>query len=406
MGTRATVQTHFGLLNGKTEFLQGLSSETVPLVLSTQSDLEVGGDFSVVGDFALTEGLTIGGNITLGDSFAADETTLLSQARMSAGTPGRPSLAWKDAGTDWDFGLYSSGPDVIRVALTGTAFWEFNSSVIGSANSSGAALGQSLASTTNPSLRPNKGDVDTGIGWTSADIMNLICGGSTIMELNTTAIKPLMPLHVIDGATGAGNLSIAWEDAGGAWDFGMYSDADNTIKFYLGDGTYWAIDKWHFGSAASGGAAVRQTLASNTEPSLLVNKGRTDLGVGTAADHQLSLIARNVEGLRVTSLGSGTAILSEDVTAGLTAFATGGQGSAVQLASSINEISTVGTGGDSVKLPAGVLGMKIIIINNGANACDVFPFVGDDIGAGVNTAISLAAGNKVSYECYATNTWA
>ena len=83
---------------------------------------------------------------------------------------------------------------------------------------------------------------------------------------------------------------------------------------------------------------------------------------------------------------------------GITAFATGGQGSAVQLDSGFSVIGTVGTTGDSVKLPPVFdLHSRMHIKNDGANAADVFPASGDDLGAGTDTAVSLAAGVSITF---------
>ncbi len=92
--------------------------------------------------------------------------------------------------------------------------------------------------------------------------------------------------------------------------------------------------------------------------------------------------------------------------AGVAAFATGGQTSATRLNIHVNEISTVATTGDSVIMPPAEPGLTVTIINNGANACDVFPSVSDNLGAGVDVAVSLAAGVKIRYDCYDTTNWA
>ena len=102
---------------------------------------------------------------------------------------------------------------------------------------------------------------------------------------------------------------------------------------------------------------------------------------------------------------SNTGLHKRSVTAGITAFATGGQASAVELTTDINVVSIVGTGGDSIKLPTAVAGYSIIIINNGANAMDVFPNTSDDLGAGVDTAVSLAAGSNITYVSYSATNW-
>ena len=71
----------------------------------------------------------------------------------------------------------------------------------------------------------------------------------------------------------------------------------------------------------------------------------------------------------------------------------------------INVVDTVVTAGDSVRLVQGKPGYRLLIMNHTANACDVFGWPGADIGAGVDVAISLAAGASVDYQCWATGSW-
>lgn len=83
---------------------------------------------------------------------------------------------------------------------------------------------------------------------------------------------------------------------------------------------------------------------------------------------------------------------------GLTADSGSIQGGQV-LVSSFNVIDTSGTAGDAVTMPAIYPAGQVIFIKNGAgaNAIDVFPSLNDNIGAGANTAVSLAAGAGICY---------
>lgn len=105
--------------------------------------------------------------------------------------------------------------------------------------------------------------------------------------------------------------------------------------------------------------------------------------------------------LYITTLG-GHVINS--VTAGITADVGSAQGGNPIIAD-INEISVCATAGDSITLPTAVAGLRITIINNGAEASDVFPAVDDNAGAGVDTAVSLAAGSNVTYASYDVTNW-
>jgi hypothetical protein len=101
-----------------------------------------------------------------------------------------------------------------------------------------------------------------------------------------------------------------------------------------------------------------------------------------------------------------TGTVHKSSTVAITAFATGGQASAVELVSDINEISVCATAADSVKLLGGVAGMEIMVVNRGAAAMNLFPAVGDFINEGlVNVAVSIAIKATAICFCYAAGNW-
>lgn len=82
----------------------------------------------------------------------------------------------------------------------------------------------------------------------------------------------------------------------------------------------------------------------------------------------------------------------------LIAFAGGGQASATPLSLEYSFVSTVATTADSVKFnPVSIRGIERTVTNEGANALDLFPPVGGDLGAGVDTAVSIAAGASARF---------
>jgi len=91
----------------------------------------------------------------------------------------------------------------------------------------------------------------------------------------------------------------------------------------------------------------------------------------------------------------------------LTAHAGGGQGSALQLAKQMNRVTTVASAGDSVKLPAAVAGMQVLVINAAAsNAMDCFPASGEVINAlAADTALSIIADSSVLFSCAVNGIW-
>lgn len=91
----------------------------------------------------------------------------------------------------------------------------------------------------------------------------------------------------------------------------------------------------------------------------------------------------------------------------ITAFAGGGQASAVALTASFNRVTTVATAADSVKLPAAVAGAQVTVFNKAAaNSLNVFPATGDAINAlSANAAYALAVTKGAIFTCVVTGTW-
>ncbi len=92
------------------------------------------------------------------------------------------------------------------------------------------------------------------------------------------------------------------------------------------------------------------------------------------------------------------------VTTGIVAVNPGNQGDG-PLTSRVNEVATVGVANDAVTMPAALPGLLITVINNGANILEIWPAAGDNLGAGVNVAVTLAAGTNVTYQAVDTTNW-
>lgn len=84
----------------------------------------------------------------------------------------------------------------------------------------------------------------------------------------------------------------------------------------------------------------------------------------------------------------------------VTAFAGGGQASATQLAATKNNVATVASAADSVKLPAGAVGLHVFVKNSAANSMQVFGNGTDTInGVATATGVAQAAGKGAIYFC-------
>jgi hypothetical protein len=86
------------------------------------------------------------------------------------------------------------------------------------------------------------------------------------------------------------------------------------------------------------------------------------------------------------------------VTETITATPGGTQAAGVALVSRYNRISVCATGGDSVVLPPYLVDEMIFVSNDGAAACNVFPYTGQQISSGaVNAAFSVTAGKTAMF---------
>lgn len=90
----------------------------------------------------------------------------------------------------------------------------------------------------------------------------------------------------------------------------------------------------------------------------------------------------------------------------ITAFATGGQASAVAMTTGYNRVTVCATAGDSVALPVAKAGKHCVVVNNGAAAAAVFPFSGDIINSlAANTQITLGTNLMAVFYCHVDGTW-
>jgi len=145
---------------------------------------------------------------------------------------------------------------------------------------------------------------------------------------------------------------------------------------------------------------------------MAMTRGATSLGDNVEGifywDINVSTTDDGVNVIQVAGVSTGRWIRTHrgSVNPSLTAFATGGQGSAVLLDREMNKLTTVATAGDSVKLPPAQAGMVVHIKNRGANAADIFPASGDFLDAAlVNIAASLGVGAAITYRAIDGATW-
>lgn len=100
-----------------------------------------------------------------------------------------------------------------------------------------------------------------------------------------------------------------------------------------------------------------------------------------------------------------TGINTESVENGIVASGTQTRAGGYALTKAISRITTVGTIGDAVTLPALAPGQSAVIYNDGANAAKVFPNGASDAidGGSAGASVTLSAGKRARFTCMAAN---
>jgi len=327
-----------------------------------------------------------------GPVFSSGSTTSIDVTGQILAGDGSALLPSYSFSIDNTKGFFHSGVNSIGIAINGIQEMFFSTTGLVATNANSAFISSSVSSATSPSLVPDRSELGTGIGGTDNN-MSLINVGVEIATITSVGIE-------IDD-----NLKLF---VGTANDASFYYDgSDAQINPRETGGGNLILAAGSFAVANAAGPAIIGGASTTTAPTLVHDKSQTGTGIGGTGDN-MSFIQTGTEIARITSTGlemQDDALIQRDVNATITAFATGGQASATALTAEINEVSVVATTGDSVKLLTAVAGRQQTIVNNGANSMDVFPNTSDDLGAGVNTAVSLASGSNITYFAYNAVNW-
>ncbi len=171
--------------------------------------------------------------------------------------------------------------------------------------------------------------------------------------------------------------------------------AVDTIYF---DGTS-SVNGPHFQSDGSGGYTLFARNTGSNIASVYFNNTNGNcltLTVGTAT----VTMGQANEGL----LFSGQIPIRRCLETSISASTTQTQGNG-SLTRDYNNVTTVTNVNDVVTLPAALASRFCIVRNAGANILQVFPASGDDLGAGVNTSITVSPGAHCTWFAIDATTW-
>ncbi|MHC4064640.1 MAG: beta strand repeat-containing protein [Planctomycetota bacterium] len=163
-----------------------------------QSGVTLGDPYVEAGDGLLTFGLGATGQeflvLTAGDSTpqnyvqitASDTATTIE----SAGSDASISLKLSAKGASGNIDFLINASEVAQFTATALDSW-----------TAGPTLSYTTPTATNPTLRPDTGDADTGVGWAGANQLSLVAGGDEFIRGNVGA-SGVTYVDITPGATG------------------------------------------------------------------------------------------------------------------------------------------------------------------------------------------------------------
>lgn len=184
-----------------------------------------------------------------------------------------------------------------------------------------------------------------------------------------------------------------------------------TYNALISNAVALSFDSTHFFAMSGSTAYIRTTDGGNTGNALftstggeLIDSGNVEISWGPnySGGGYLDVQPGGITLYR-NLIMNGT-LIQRSTVAGITASTTQAQGQGL-LTADVNEIAAVANNNDVVTLPPAVAGLKVLVINDGSNTLQIFPYSGDNLGAGVNTSVALAAGDLVTFTAYNTVNW-
>lgn len=158
-------------------------------------------------------------------------------------------------------------------------------------NAAGPSLLDEAATSTNPTLIPNRADGDTGVGWQAANTLSLIAGGVEVVRMGT-ASSGVNFVTLTPAATGANQLVLVGA-AGADSNVGLGLSTKGTGNVQIGSGL-------------SAGANPSRKLQVQPDSAGKVAIGIQAAGSTSTEKALLDFIAGNGTGLAALGMGAAT----------------------------------------------------------------------------------------------------
>ncbi len=185
---RMVFDTFRGTLTSSAALLNIVATGTIPNILPDNQDPDTGiGHVS-----ANVLSIIVGGSQAIRistSSIQMNESTLFLN-----GSAANPSISFI---ADIDTGFMRDGTaNVFSIVNGGVEKIQFHPDLTGMhfiAGTNTPAIRNENATATNPNFTPSRADPDTGIGWTSANIFNLIAGGVNAQTITSASMTLNLP---------------------------------------------------------------------------------------------------------------------------------------------------------------------------------------------------------------------
>jgi hypothetical protein len=254
------------------------------------------------------------------------------------------------------------------------------------------AVGDDIGAGVDASITIEAGSIGIFIGRDATNWDTLFNSPASSAALSFPILAP-------DGTAGAPSYSFSGET-----DLGMFRLAEDFLGFSVNGITRIVVNTTGITGFIGNSGAIISVGATANFPSVLAANGDTNTGMGWAGIDAVTLAAGGIEGVRYAEEASHIIQRNENHT-GLTASVTQTQAGGLALLSSYNEIATVATSGDALTAFGVAEGQRLTVVNNGAEDLQLFPDSGEDIGAGVNAAITIDAGDIAVFLGRDSATW-
>jgi len=285
--------------------------------------------------------------IFLNSQYSASSATHMA---LRSGNASRQYIYFGDT-DDRDVGSlsYDHATDEFKFVAGAAERLAMSSTGLTAADAAGPALLNEAATSTNPTLVPNRADTDTGVGWVSADIGALVAGGVGVVRWDTDGIdvvsnsgNPLLHLLNSTGTPVAGTteaiLKFGFKGSarqGGSiraiaqGDYSGTAADDASMEFYVavndvdtrvlefGTDLAATFDGQILTTDAAGPSLLNEA-ATSTNPTLVPNRADDDTGIGWVSADIGALVAGGVNALQWSSTAELTQAISKDSQLGYT----------------------------------------------------------------------------------------